>query len=104
VLPYAPFNDAPVWSPDGTQIAFASDRDGQVEVYVMDDDGTNLARLTNSTGSDEPRWSADGLKIMFTTNRDGNQEIYSMNANGSSQVNLTNHPDYDSEAGWQPAP
>ena len=104
VLPYAPFNDAPAWSPDGTRIAFASDRDGQTEVYVMDDDGSNLSRLTNSTGSDEPRWSADGLKIMFTTNRDGNQEIYSMNANGSSQVNLTNHPDYDSEAGWQPAP
>ncbi|HEY0099666.1 MAG TPA: DUF5050 domain-containing protein [Pyrinomonadaceae bacterium] len=104
VLPYAPFNDAPVWSPDGTKIAFATDRDGQVEVYIMDDDGSNLARLTNSIGSDEPRWSADGLKLLFTTIRDGNQEIYSMNPDGSSQVNLTNHPGYDSQAGWQPAP
>jgi Tol biopolymer transport system component len=92
------------WSPDGTRLAFASDRDGQVEVYVMDDDGSNLARLTNSSGSNKPRWSADGLKIVFTTNRDGNQEIYTMNPDGSSQVNRTNHPGYDSQAGWQPAP
>ncbi|HEX8422048.1 MAG TPA: hypothetical protein VF634_01490, partial [Pyrinomonadaceae bacterium] len=73
-------------------------------VYVMDDDGSNLTRLTNSSGSDDPRWSADGLKIMFTTNRDGNQEIYSMNPDGTSQANLTNHPGYDSQTAWQPAP
>jgi Tol biopolymer transport system component len=104
VSPYTPYNDAPVWSPDGTRLAFSSDRDGQTEIYAMDDDGANLLRLTNSTGSDEPRWSADGLKIVFTTYRDGNQEVYRMNPDGTNQVNLTNHPGYDSQAVSQPAP
>ena len=36
-----------VWSPDGTQIAFASNRDGNNEIYIMDADGSNQVRITN---------------------------------------------------------
>src|SRR2546425_7942294 len=39
-------------SPDGSRIAFTSTRDGQPEIYVMDADGTNASRLTNSPGLD----------------------------------------------------
>jgi TolB protein len=47
----------PAWSPDGTQIAFVSDRDGNQEIYVVNIDGTNLQRLTWSEGSDRsPAW------------------------------------------------
>ena len=46
------------WSPDGWQIAFYSDRDGNSEIYVMDIDGTNQRRLTNNTAEDRsPAWS-----------------------------------------------
>ena len=38
----------PVWSPDGTQILFTSERDGSVDVYVMNADGSNQVNLTNS--------------------------------------------------------
>ena len=38
----------PDWSPDGTRIAFVSDRDGNPEIYVMDADGSNETRLTYS--------------------------------------------------------
>ena len=40
------------WSPDGTQILFHTDRDGNVEVYVMNADGSNQINLTNSPETD----------------------------------------------------
>ena len=65
------------WSPDGTKIAFRSNRDGDHEIYVMNADGTNPVRLTQIAGYDEsPAWSPDGTKIVFTSSRDGNQRIY----------------------------
>jgi Tol biopolymer transport system component len=50
----------PAWSPDGSRLAFTSDRDpdGFYEVYVMDADGSNQTRLTNSPNTDyRPAWS-----------------------------------------------
>ena len=46
------------WSPDGTKIAFASDRDGNGEIYVMNADGSNQTRLTSDPADDYyPSWS-----------------------------------------------
>ena len=81
----------PTWSPDGTRIAFSSERDGNPELYVMNRDGTNDVRLTEQPGNDiVPKWSPDGSKIAFTSERDGDFEVYVMNTDGSNQVNLTN--------------
>ena len=86
-LPYTTQN------PVGTlcsKIAFSSDRDGNYEIYVMNPDGTNPARLTNNTASDDfPDISPDGSKITFESNRSGSSEICVMNADGSSQTRLT---------------
>jgi len=106
----------PAWSPDGNKIAFASTRDGNFEVYVMNPEGSGpvydsenqswyfkeeLERLTNNLAKDsEPAWSPDGSKIAFTTDRDGNFEIYVMNPDGSGLKNLTNNPAKDSESAW----
>jgi dipeptidyl aminopeptidase/acylaminoacyl peptidase len=47
----------PVWSPDGTRIAFNSDMDGNQEIYVMNADGSGPIRLTNNPASDTfPDW------------------------------------------------
>ena len=74
----------PSWSPDSKHIAFTSNRDGNLEIYVMDVDGGNQQRLTNSGDVHihnwEPSWSPDGRRIAFTSNRDGNSKIYVMNA------------------------
>ena len=65
-------NDArdisPTWSPDGTRIAFASERDDNWEIYLMDADGGNQTRLTNNDAVDwMPAWSPDGTRIAFSS-------------------------------------
>jgi len=96
-------NFHPAWSPDGTKIAFASSRDTNPEIYVMDPNGTNIVRLTHDAADDaQPVWSPDGNRIAFATNRDGNNEIYVMNADGSLQVNLTKHGGSDLAPAWSP--
>ncbi len=43
----------PNWSPDGSRIAFVSNRDGNYEIYVMNADGTGQARVTNNAAASE---------------------------------------------------
>jgi prepilin-type N-terminal cleavage/methylation domain-containing protein len=91
------------WSPDGSRIAFTSDRDGNREVYVMNADGTALTNLTNNPGDDySPTWSPDGSRIAFYSERDGNSEVYVMNADGTALTNLSNHPGFDEFPAWSP--
>jgi Tol biopolymer transport system component len=87
------------WSPDGKKIAFSSDRDGNIEIYVMNTDGSNQVNLTNSPEDEwSPAWSPDGKIIAF--GRDN--ELYVMNTDGSNQVNLTNSPEDEWSPAWSP--
>jgi Tol biopolymer transport system component len=96
-------NFHPAWSPDGTKIAFASTRDTNPEIFVMDPNGSNVVRLTFNAADDaQPAWSPDNSKIAFATNRDGNDEIYVMAANGSGQTNLTSSTASDLAPAWSP--
>jgi dipeptidyl aminopeptidase/acylaminoacyl peptidase len=83
------------------RIAFASGRTGDLEIYTMKADGTDLVRVTNQPGRDEfPVWSPDGEKIAFASSRDGNVEAYTMNADGTEVTRLTNAPGNDVPGSW----
>jgi Tol biopolymer transport system component len=68
-----PGNDFdPSWSPDGSQIAFRSERDGNNEIYVMDADGSGQRNVSQYPGDDwGPAWAPDGSRIAFNSNRQG---------------------------------
>ena len=85
------------------KIAFASTRNGNREIYVVNADTTGLARLTNDPSVDtDPAWSSDGKRIAFTSTRTGGDEIYLMNEDGTGQTQLTSAPGSDSNATWSP--
>ncbi len=86
-----------------TGILFASRRDGNLEVYVMNADGSGQIRLTNSPGTDNvAEFSPDGRTIVFQSSRDRNGEIYIMNSDGSNQNRLTRHPSSDTSPTFSP--
>jgi Tol biopolymer transport system component len=91
------------WSPDGTRIAFSSDRTGDRDVFVMRSDGTGLVNVTASAGTDVFNgWSSDGMRIAFSSRRTGDWEVYLVNADATGLVNLTRHPADDMDAIWLP--
>jgi len=95
-------DDLPSWSPDGSRIAFTSNREGKSAIYVMHRDGSGVKRLTQSADDSGAKWSPDGSRMAFTSRRDGNDEIYVMNADGTNAVNVTNHPAADDGPAWSP--
>jgi hypothetical protein len=84
-------------------IAFASDRDGNFEIYTQNGSNWNTSRLTNDPAMDtQPVWSPNGNRIAFTTNRDGNNEIYVMDGDGSNLINISNDSGDDQFPTWSP--
>ncbi len=95
----------PVWSPKGDQIAFTSDRDGNIEIYVTGADGQGLTRLTNHDQVDaELSWSPDGSMIAFNAREkeDGDFEIFVINADGTDRRQLTFNQSGDYTPSWTP--
>jgi TolB protein len=72
------------------------DFDPNMELYLINLDGTGLTRLTDSPGYDaEGSFSPDGKQIVFTSSRDGDPDLYVMDADGSNVRQLTDSPGYD---------
>jgi len=88
---------APALSPDGTRLAFVSDRSGTPELWVARRDGSAPLRLTDfgDAGLGAPAWMPDGERIAFEVQRDGVASIYTASAEGSTPQPLTDGEGYD---------
>lgn len=93
-------NARPSWMPDG-KIVFSSNRTGNWDLFVMDNDGSNQKNLTN-TDSDEhfPSVSPDGREIAFVMQVDDNYDIYVLNISTGDTRRLTSHEDLDDWPSW----
>ncbi len=81
----------PAFSPDGSRIAFVSQRDGNAEIYVMNADGTGSTRITNDPQPDgHPAFTPDGQSLVFHSARTaGKQQIWAVNLDGTVLTQLT---------------
>lgn len=61
------YNTTPVWSPDGSKIAFGSDREGSMDVFVVNSRGGVPKRLTTNSGNETPLTFKDNNHVLFTT-------------------------------------
>lgn len=90
--PMSAMNIEPMVSPDGTQIAFSSDRVGATALYIMNIDGTGVRRLTHfKEFANAPSWSPDGTKLAFAAQDSGNFDIFTVNVDGSGLKRITAH-------------
>jgi Tol biopolymer transport system component len=87
----------PVWSPDGSKIAFCANRNDNegTQIYIMNEDGSNQTRIASGYAC-HPSWSPDGTRIVYTHYYAGWQ-LFIMDSDGSNQVALTSTGDC-----WEP--
>lgn len=100
------WNDTtPSLSPDGTRLAFASDRDQYWDIYLLDLQTGGTQRLTNTPQYDaSPTWSPDLAWIVYETYEGDNLEIalYSLTDPSEGPILLTDHPSADTSPAWSP--
>jgi TolB protein len=91
----------PSISPNGDKIAFSSGEWGNMNIYLVNPDGSDLTNLTDLRGDEnEAKWSPDGKTIVFSSTRDGNREIYSINVDKTGFTRLTNNSADDGSPYW----
>lgn len=88
--------------PDG-RIAFASDEDGDFEIYVLDVVSGAITQLTDNDAADRsPTWSPDGSRIVYVSDQSGDDDLYAVEASGGEPVRLTTSDEHDRTPAWSP--
>lgn len=85
------------------RILYTSERDGDFEIYIMNEAGEDVAQLTDNEAEEfNPKFSPDGQQIAFVSDRDGDNEIFVMDLDGSGQAQLTDNDVDDHAPAWSP--
>jgi TolB protein len=100
---------SPVWNPKtNAQIAWVSGRTGLPQIYIMDADGANVQRMTDSGYATSPSWSPTGQFLAFAWNRKygpgapGGQDIYIMDIASKRWTQLTHDSGRNDFPSWSP--
>ncbi|RME09515.1 MAG: hypothetical protein D6802_11815 [Ardenticatenia bacterium] len=94
----------PVWSPDGTRLAYAARRAKNWDVYLLDlRDGSETRLTTDPHYDGEPAWSPDGTRLAFVSQRAGDLDIFLLDLRDGSLQNLTaDSPAHEFSPAWSP--
>ncbi len=86
------------------KISFVSDRaDGNLSIYTMNSDGSDLFRLTNDPAEDfDSSFSGDGATLAFDSNRNGSWDIYTVDQSATNLRRLTDHTADEWNPVWRP--
>lgn len=89
------------WSPDGSRIACSATVSSNLDVYLVNADGTNSFRLTSYADQDQgARWSPDGTRLVFMRVVDGHFQLVRINSDGTGEVQLTNTTSHATSPWW----
>lgn len=91
------------FSPDGNRLAFMKNVDGNPDIYLSDDQGKGLERITWLKSVEaSPTWSPDGKKLAFVSDRYGSPQIFIMNVDGSGVQRASLEGGYNTSPVWSP--
>jgi len=94
-------DERPAYSPDGANIAFSTNRDGNYEIYKTPAIGGVATRLTNNAASDRnPTWATDNTGIAFGSDRNAGLKLWAIAPDGSNPTQISGNND---GGGDQPA-
>ena len=93
---------SPSYTPDGTRIAFVSDRTGAISIWTDDSAGGHAVQLTTSRGGTvgSPRWSPDGQWIAFDSTETGRTHIFVIDGKGGAARQITNGTSTNVRPSW----
>jgi len=93
----------PDWSPDGNRIAFQSNRNGLIHIWVVNRDGSGAREVTTGDFEDrEPTWSPDGKRIAFSSDRSGVYAIWDLDLDTGAMRQITKNSANEFAPSWSP--